>query len=149
MSDAVFEDDNSEMNETLTNATSIIHGKDIEKEFPIQLSQEIWIHLLFQYAIAACHVILVIPSNIFTLFVIIKTKSLWSYSNVILALNALFLATGSFLTLFLRQAHFPFVLYDKHQRIIAYAALWWVCSLTFRIGNNRYENIRIMNLQNS
>ena len=126
------------MKEIWTNTSSIIHAKDIENKFLIQLSEEIWVHLLVQYAIATFHVTLVIPSNIFTLFVILKTKSLWSYSNVILAINAFFLAIGSFFTLFLRQAHFPFVLYDKQERIIAYAALWWVCSLTFRIGNNRY-----------
>lgn len=148
MSDTVVEYESSDMKENLTNTSSIINAKDIENKFPIQLSEEIWIHLFFQYAIAAFHVTLVIPSNIFTLFVILKTKSLWNFSNVILAINAFFLATGSFFTLFLRQAHFPFVLYDKPQRIIAYAALWWVCSLTFRIGNNRYLINVIMNMQN-
>ena len=75
MSDAVVEDKSSDMKGILTNTSSIIHEKDIENKFPIQLTEEIWIHLMVQYVIAAFHVTLVIPSNIFTLFVILKTKS--------------------------------------------------------------------------
>ena len=136
MSDQLVQEELRDMNKTMTNDSSIILTE--EYTFSILLSQKIWVHLCVQYTISVFHAILVIPSNVFTLFVILKSKSLWNYSNVILAINAFFLAIGSFLTLFLRQAHFPFVLYGKQERVIAYAALWWVCSLTFRIGNNRY-----------
>ena len=136
MSDQLVQDKWPDMNKTMTNDSSLILTE--EHAFSILLSQKIWVHLCVQYTISVFHAILVIPSNVFTLFVILKSKSLWNYSNVILAINAFFLAIGSFLTLFLRQAHFPFVLYGKQERVIAYAALWWVCSLTFRIGNNRY-----------
>ena len=139
MSDELVQDELPDMNNTMTNNSIILSTE--EHTFSILLSQKIWVHLCLQYTISVFHAILVIPSNVFTLFVILKSKSLWNYSNVILAINAFFLATGSFLTLFLRQAHFPFVLYGKQERIIAYAALWWVCSLTFRLGNNRYARL--------
>ena len=138
MSDRLVRDMNVDMKDEVINKSSIIMTEELDNTFRARLSQEIWVHLWLQYAISTVHVILVIPSNIFTLFVILKTNSLWNYSNVVLAINALFLSIGSFLTLFLRQAHFPHVLYDKQERIIAYYLLWWVCSITFRIGNNRY-----------
>ena len=136
MSDELVQDGLPDTNKIMANDSSITLIED--HTFEILLSQKISVHLCVQYMISVVHAILVIPSNVFTLFVILKSKSLWNYSNVILAINAFFLSIGSFLTLFLRQAHFPFVLYGKQERAMAYAALWWVCSLTFRIGNNRY-----------
>ena len=138
MSDNVIQASMLDAKDTKAYNSSIFNSDERQNEFEFNLSQELWIHICVQYAIAALHFILVIPSNIFTLFVIVRTKSLWNYSNAILGINAFFLATGSFLMLFVRQSHFPYVLYGRQERVIAYATLWWVCSLTFRIGNNRY-----------
>ena len=138
MSDYVLEASSLDAKEILVYNISMFNSNERQNKFQARLSQELWVHLCVQYAIAALHFFLVIPSNIFTLFVILRTKSLWNYSNAILGINAFFLATGSFLMLFVRQSHFPYVLYGRQERVIAYATLWWVCSLTFRIGNNRY-----------
>ena len=83
------------------------------------------------------YIFAVIPSNVFTLIVIAKTKSLWTPTNTILAINAFFMAQGSSMILFLRQANFPLILYDEKTRLITYAVAWWVGTLTLRIGNNR------------
>ena len=103
-----------------------------------RLSQESFKVLLFQCVMSVIYVLAVIPSNVFTLIVITKTKSLWTLSNAILAINAFFMALGSSMMLFLRQSGFPLVLYDEQARPIAYVASWWVATLTLRIGNNRY-----------
>ena len=94
------------------------------------------------------YVCAVIPSNVFTLIVIAKTKSLWTLSNTVLAINAFFMALGSSMILFLRQANFPLIFYDEQARLIAYAAAYWVTTLSFRIGNNRYlKFLRILNIR--
>ena len=103
-----------------------------------RLSQEASKVLLFQCVMSVTYVCAVIPSNVFTLIVIAKTKSLWTLSNTVLAINAFFMALGSSMILFLRQANFPLIFYDEQARLIAYAAAYWVTTLTFRIGNNRY-----------
>ena len=103
-----------------------------------RLSQESSKVSLFQCAMSVIYVLAVIPSNVFTLIVIAKTKSLWTPTNTILAINAFFMALGSSMIVFLRQANFPLILYDEKTRLITYAVAWWVATLTLRIGNNRY-----------
>ena len=101
------------------------------------MQEEAFHHLIFQCIMTIVHIFLVIPSNIFTLVVIVKNKTLWTPSNSILAINAVFMMIGSTAILFLRQAHFPLLLYGESYRTYANEVGWWVCTMTFRIGNNR------------
>ena len=108
-----------------------------ERNYFNLMSEEGSKHLIFQCVMSVLHVVFVIPTNIFTLIVIAKTKSLWTLSNTILAINGLFMALGSILMLFLRQSHFPLLLFDEKDRAAAFTIFWWVCCLTLRIGNCR------------
>ena len=101
------------------------------------MKQEAFMHLIFQGVMTITYIFLVIPSNLFTLMVIVKNKDMWTSSNTVLAINALFMMIGSAAILFLRQAHFPLLLYGDSDRIYANTVAWWVCTMTFRIGNNR------------
>ena len=83
------------------------------------------------------HLSIVIPGNVFTIYVIAKTKTLWTYSNLVLSINGFFMVLGSALALFVRVSAYPLLLYDEVQRETAYAIAWWTYALTLRIGNNR------------
>ena len=111
---------------------------DEEDKYMTFMLEEGFKHLIFQCAMSVLHVLFVIPSNIFTLIAIAKTKSLWTLSNAILAINGVSMALGSALMLFLRQSHFPLLLYNEQRRPLAYTISWWVTFLIFRIGNFRY-----------
>ena len=108
-----------------------------ERNYFNLMSEEGSKYLIFQCVMSVLHVVFVIPTNTFTLIVIAKTKSLWTLSNTILAINGLFMALGSILMLFLRQSHFPLLLFDEKDRAAAFTIFWWVCCLTLRIGNCR------------
>ena len=108
-----------------------------DKFFILTMKQEAFKFLIFQSVMTIIHIFFVIPSNLFTLIVIVKNKSLWTSSNTILIINSSFMMIGSVLILFLRPAYFPFLLYDEPGRQVAFCISWWVCTLTFRIGNNR------------
>ena len=118
-----------------------IIGIENGNSYTNKLSQESSKVFIFQCVMSVIYIFAVIPSNVFTLIVIAKTKSLWTPTNAILAINAFFMALGSSMILFLRQANFPLILYDEKTRLITYAVAWWVATLTFRIGNNRYLQI--------
>ena len=77
---------------------------------------------------------IVIPSNIFTVLVISKTKLLLTLSNVVLAINGLFQALGCIALLPLRFSILPHMLYDEAQREILFLASWWVVGMMLRIG---------------
>ena len=83
------------------------------------------------------HLLIVIPGNILTIFVIAKTKTLWTYSNIVISINGFFMVIGSVFGLFFRQSSYPLLLFDETQRVTAYSIAWWITCLTFRIGNNR------------
>ena len=107
--------------------------------YATELSQKMSEMVVFLSIITALHLFVVIPSNIFTLVVIAKSKSLWTPSNTILGINGFFMTMGSMLLLVLRiGGSFPGLLFDENQRVVVYAVAWWVCCLTFRIGNTRY-----------
>ena len=108
-----------------------------EQRYFSVMSDEGFKHLVFQCIMSVLHVVFVIPSNTFTLVVIAKTKSLWTLSNTILAINGLSMAMGSVLILFLRPSHFPLLLFNEQDRVAIFAVFWWVCCLTLRIGNCR------------
>ena len=108
-----------------------------DKFFILTMKQEALKFVIFQCVMMIIHIFFVIPSNLFTLIVIVKNKSLWTSSNTILVINSLFMTIGSVLILFLRPAYFPYLLYDEPSRELAFCLSWWVCTLTFRIGNNR------------
>ena len=136
-------------NHVLTNPwLQAMHFQDLEnnswshltlddKFFIETMKQEALKFLIFQSVMMIIHMFFVIPSNLFTLIVILKNRSLWTSSNAILVINSSFMTIGSVLILFLRPAYFPFLLYDEPSREVAFCISWWVCTLTFRIGNNR------------
>ena len=124
-----------------SNLLDSLDASIIEKgyAYAAELSQEMSEMVVFLYFITAFHFFVVIPSNLFTLVVIAKSKSLWTPSNTVLAINGSFMTIGSMLTLVLRLgACFPLLLFDEKQRMVAYAVAWWVYCLTLRIGNTRY-----------
>ena len=120
-----------------SNMLDFILIEEVERNYINVMSQEGYKHFLLQCVMSFLHVVFVIPSNLFTLVVIVKTKSLWTMSNTILAINGFFMATSSALMLFLRQSHFPLLLFNEEDRKIAFTIFWWVCCLTLRIGNCR------------
>ena len=120
-----------------SNMLDFILVEEVEINYVDVMSQEGYKHFLLQCVMSFLHVVFVIPSNLFTLVVIVKTKSLWTMSNTILAINGFFMATSSALMLFLRQSHFPLLLFNEEDRKIAFTIFWWVCCLTLRIGNCR------------
>ena len=104
-----------------------------------ELSQEMSEMVIFLNIISAFHLFIVIPSNLFTLVVMAKSKSLWTPSNAVLGVNGFFMTIGSMLMLVLRLGgNFPLLLFDEKQRVVVYEVAWWVFTLTFRIGNTRY-----------
>ena len=111
----------------MTNFSSLqdfLLQEEKERNYFNLMSEEGSKHLIFQCVISVLHVIFVIPTNIFTLIVIARTKSLWTLSNTILAINGLFMAVGSILMLFLRQSHFPLLLFDEQDRVTAFTIFW-------------------------
>ena len=109
-----------------------------EKDFYSEImSQELSQYVVFLNVISAFHLLVAIPLNAFTLWVIIRTKSLWTASNTILSINGFFMIIGSAVMLIARLSTFPLLLFDEQQRIIAYSVAWWAFTLTVRIGNNR------------
>ena len=122
-----------------SNMLDFILVEEVERNYIDVMSQEGYKHFLLQCVMSFLHVVFVIPSNLFTLVVIVKTKSLWTMSNTILAINGFFMSTSSALMLFLRQSHFPLLLFNEEDRKIAFTIFWWVCCLTLRIGNCRWE----------
>ena len=101
------------------------------------ISQELSKCLAFMSVVNAFHVLVAIPLNIFTLWVIAKTKSLWTSSNTVLFINGFCMLVGSAMMLVLRQSNFPLFLFDENQRKTAFLLAWWVYGLTMRVGNNR------------
>ena len=83
------------------------------------------------------HLLIVIPGNALIIFVIAKTKTLWTSSNIIISINGFFMIIGSLFGLFFRQSSYPLLLFNETQRVTAYSLAWWTTCLTFRIGNNR------------
>ena len=102
-----------------------------------KMSQEMSTINIVLNVISAFHLLVVIPSNVFTLVVIAKTKCLWTPSNIVLGVNGFFMTIGSTMMLVLRLGGFPLLLFDESQRVVVYAMAWWVYALTMRIGNNR------------
>ena len=116
-------------------ASVIEKGSIYTTELSLKMSEMV----VFLSIISALHLFVVIPSNIFTLVVIAKSKSLWTPSNTVLGINGFFMTMGSMLSLVLRiGGSFPVLLFDENQRVVVYAVAWWVGCLTFRIGNTRY-----------
>lgn len=119
------------------NNNMLLHLTHQDNVFISTMKKEALKFLIFQCVMTIIHIFFVIPSNLFTIIVIAKNKGLWTTSNTILVINSSFMAIGSVLILFLRPAYFPHLLYNERNREIAYSISWWVCILTFRIGNNR------------
>ena len=88
-------------------------------------------------ALGMFYLFIVIPSNIFTVYVIFKTKSLWTLSNVVLAINGLFQALGCIAFLPLRFGTLPHMSYDEPQREIQFMVSWWLVGMMLRIGHVR------------
>ena len=55
MSDYVIEASSLDAKEILAYNISILHSNERQNKFQFQLSQELWVHLCVQYAIAALH----------------------------------------------------------------------------------------------
>ena len=122
---------------TLSSIKDFLLKNEMESEYLKAMLEEGSNHLIFQCVMSVLHIIFVIPSNMFTLVVIVKTKSLWTLSNTILAINGFFMAIGSILILFLRPSQFPLLLYNESDRVAAFTVFWWVACFTLRIGNCR------------
>ena len=105
--------------------------------FVNELAQVISKFYIFYSILFWIHLLIVIPGNVLTIFVITKTKALWTYSNLVLSINGFFMVLGSVVALFGRVTGYPLLLYNEVQRETAYAIGWWAYTLTFRIGNNR------------
>ena len=87
--------------------------------------------------ISILNISIIIPSNAFIITVLAKTKSLWTPSNVILAVNSLFQAIGSSVWMTMFLVGFPFFLPVGDQRTLLYAVGWWSYFLTFRLSCTR------------
>ena len=101
------------------------------------MSQVITKIYIFYSVIFWVHLLIVIPGNFFSIITITKNKTLWTPSNIVLSINALFMMIGSVVGLFVRPSAYPLMLFDETQRVTAYSVAWWTYTLSFRIGNNR------------
>ena len=108
-----------------------------EKNYMNHMSDQEYKHLVFQCVMAVLHVFLAIPTNIFTLVVIGKTKSLWTLSNTIFVINALFMAMASASACSFRLTHLPLLFFSEKNRVIAYRVGWLLNFVFFRVGNFR------------
>lgn len=89
--------------------------------------------------LSALYIYVVIPANLITLIVIVKTKKLWTASNVVLAVNGLIQLIGSSVMLFSRLSFFPGLFFDdEEQRRLWFVVEWWTVSITFRTSCTRY-----------
>lgn len=102
----------------------------------ILLKQLTWITVIAT-VLSMFYLFVVIPSNIFTVLVISKTKSLWTLSNAVLAVNGVFQAVGCTAYLPLRFGVLPHMWYDESQREIQFMVAWWTIGMMIRIGNIR------------
>ena len=93
-------------------------------------------HLVFQCVMTVLHIFFAIPTNVYTLIVIGKTKSLWTLSNTIFVINAFFMAMASASNCLFRLSHFP-LFFNEQDRVIAYRIGWLLNFVFFRIGNFR------------
>ena len=107
-----------------------------EKNFIDDMSSHGYELLAFHFVMTILHIFFAIPTNVFTMIVIGKTKSLWTLSNTIFVINAFFMAMASASACYFRLSHFPFFL-NEQDRVIAYRIGWLLNFVFFRIGNFR------------
>ena len=108
-----------------------------ERNFIDDMSNQGYEHLVFQNVMTVLHIFFAIPTNVFTLIVIGKTKSLWTLSNTIFVINAFFMAMASGSNCMFRLSHFPLLFFKEKDRVIAYRIGWLLNFVFFRIGNFR------------
>ena len=87
--------------------------------------------------IGILNIFIIIPSNAFIITVVAKSKSLWTPSNAVLAINSLFQSVGSSVWMIMFLAGFPFFLPVGDERPVYHAVGWWSYFLTFRISCTR------------
>ena len=116
-----------------------------ERDYVADMSYQGYIHLVFQCVVTILHIFLAMPSNAFTLMVIAKNKSLWTFSNMVFVINAFFMALASASNCMFRLSHFPLIFFSEQNRIIAYRVGWWTNFVYFRIGNFRYRSFIVHN----
>ena len=107
-----------------------------ERNFIEDMSYQGYEHLVFQCVMTVLHIFFAIPTNVYTLIVIGKTKSLWTLSNTIFVINAFFMAMASASNCLFRLTHFP-LFFNEQDRAIAYRIGWLLNFVFFRIGNFR------------
>ena len=108
-----------------------------ERNFIDDMSNQGYEYLVFQGVMTVLHIFFAIPTNVFTLIVIGKTKSLWTLSNTIFVINAFFMAMASGSNCMFRLSHFPLLFFKEKDRVIAYRIGWLLNFVFFRIGNFR------------
>ena len=103
--------------------------------------QQLTIPVIFVTVLTACSLLVVIPANVITAVVIIKTKDLWTSSNVVLAINGIVQSAGTLIYLVIRWGGLTILpFFDQSQEYVFYIIGWWSYCIMMRAGNNRFVN---------
>ena len=95
----------------------------------------VWVTLLTVFDLLA-----VIPANILTVVVIIRSKDLWTAGNVVLSINGVVQAIGSAINLVLRCTGFTLFPINENNKDELYLVGWWTYCIMMRTGSNWLVN---------
>ena len=113
-------------------------GETTSFHFLSIMLQKLTTPVIFLFLLTTFNLLVVVPANIVTAVVIIKSKELWTSSNVVLAINGIVQATGSLICLVGRCGGFALLPYfDQSQKHVFYVIGWWSYTIMMRTGNNR------------
>ena len=106
--------------------------------FVSMMLQQLTIPVIFVTVLTAFRLLVVIPGNVITAVVIIKTKDLWTSSNFALAINGIVQATGTLIYLVTPWGGLTILpFFDQSQEYVFYVIGWWSYCIMMRAGNNR------------
>ena len=97
-------------------------------------------HVIWVTLLTAFDFFVVIPANILTVVVIIRSKCLWTQGNVVLSINGIVQAVGSAIFLVLRCNSFALFPINTNYKDELVMAGWWTYFIMMRTGNNRFVN---------
>ena len=125
--------------ESLLNKSSLFQG-DMSFYYVLLMSEMTTKHFIILSIITITSVLFVVPSNLWMVIVIIRNKTLWTPSNIVLTINGIIQCIGASICLVLRPllVHGLFLLpMQNSYKESIYLAAWWTYVLMMRTGNNR------------
>ena len=113
-------------------------GETTSFHFLSIMLQKLTTPVIFLFLLTTFNLLVVVPANILTAVVIIKSKELWTSSNVVLVINGIVQTTVNLIMLVARWGSLTLLPYFglSHKHAF-YVIGWWSLSIMMRTGNNR------------